>query len=46
VVAIWRAASRARSRRALLLAIVGGLAGLFAIGCFTFTALALLVGEG
>jgi hypothetical protein len=46
VVAIWRAASRARSRRALVLAIVGGIAGLIAIGCFTFTALALLVGRG
>jgi len=45
VVSIWRAASRARTRRALVLAIVGGVAGLFAIGCFTFTALALLVGE-
>jgi hypothetical protein len=46
VIAIWRAASRARTRRALVLAIVGGVAGLLAIGCFTFTALALLVGEG
>jgi hypothetical protein len=45
VVAIWRAASRARTRRALVLAIVGGVAGLAAIGCFTFTALALLVGK-
>jgi len=46
LVAIWRAASRARSGRALVLAIVGGVAALFAIGCFTFTALALLVGKG
>jgi len=45
LVSVWRAASRARTRRALVLAIVGGVAGLFAIGCFTFTALALLVGE-
>ena len=46
LVAIWRAASRACSGRALVLAIVGGVAALFAIGCFTFTALALLVGKG
>jgi hypothetical protein len=46
LVAIWRAASRARTGRALLLAIVGGVAALSAIGCFTFTALALLVGRG
>jgi hypothetical protein len=46
VVAIWRAASRARAGRALVLAIVGGVAGLCAIGCFTFTAIALLVGKG
>ena len=43
---MWRAASRARGRRAFGLAIVGGIAGLLAIGCFTFTALALLVGKG
>jgi hypothetical protein len=42
---MWRAASRARGRRAFTLAIVGGIAGLLAIGCFTFTALALLVGK-
>jgi len=42
LVAIWRAASRARSGRALVLAIVGGVAALFAIGRFTFTALATL----
>jgi hypothetical protein len=40
---MWRAASRAKGRRALLLAIVGGLAGLAAIGCFTVTALSALV---
>jgi hypothetical protein len=40
---MWRAASRARGRRALVLAIVGGLAGMAAIGCFTVTALSALV---
>jgi hypothetical protein len=40
---MWRAASRARGGRAFLLAIVGGLAGLGAIGCFTVTALSMLV---
>jgi hypothetical protein len=40
---IWRAASRARGGRALGLAIFGGLAGLGAIGCFTVTALSMLV---
>jgi hypothetical protein len=40
---MWRAASRAKGRRALLLAIAGGLAGLAAIGCFTVTALSALV---
>ena len=40
---MWRAASRAKGRRALLLAIVGGLAGMAAIGCFTMTALSALV---
>jgi hypothetical protein len=40
---MWRAASRARAGRALALAIVGGVAGLIAIGCFTFTALATMV---
>jgi hypothetical protein len=40
---MWRAASRARGGRALGLAIVGGLAGLGAIGCFTVAALAALV---
>jgi hypothetical protein len=43
---MWRAASGARGRRAFALAIVGGIAGLLAIGCFTFTALAVLVGKG
>lgn len=40
---IWRAASRARGGRALGLAVFGGLAGLGAIGCFTVTALSMLV---
>jgi hypothetical protein len=39
LVAMWRAASRARVGRAFLLAIFGGLAALGAIGCFTVTAL-------
>jgi hypothetical protein len=43
LVEMWRAASRARAGRALALAIVGGGAGLIAIGCFTFTALATMV---
>lgn len=40
---IWRAASYARGGRAFLLAIVGGLAGLAAIGCFTVAALFAMV---
>lgn len=40
---MWRAASRANGRRALLLAIVGGIAGMAAIGCFTVSALSALV---
>jgi hypothetical protein len=40
---VWRAASRARTGRAMALAIVGGLAGLAAIGCFAVTALLTLV---
>jgi MFS family permease len=43
VIGMWRAASRARGGRAFALAIVGGLAGLGAIGCFTVAALAALV---
>ena len=39
LVEMWRAASRARAGRALALALVGGVAGLIAIGCFTATAL-------
>jgi hypothetical protein len=40
---MWRAASRAEGGRALVLAIVGGLAGMAAIGCFTVTALSAMV---
>jgi hypothetical protein len=40
---IWRAASRARGGRAMGLAIVGGVAGLGAIGCFSVAALSMLV---
>jgi hypothetical protein len=40
---MWRAASRAAGGRALVLAIVGGIAGLAAIACFTVTALSALV---
>jgi hypothetical protein len=43
LVGMWRAASRARTGRAFGLAIVGGIAGLVAIGCFTFTMLATMV---
>jgi len=43
VAGIWRAASRARGARALVLAIVGGVAGLAAIGCFTIAALSTMV---
>ncbi len=43
VYGIWRAASRARGGRAFALAIIGGLAGLGAIGCFTVAALTTLV---
>ena len=40
---IWRAATRARGRRAFGMAILGGIAGLLAIACLTFTAVALLL---
>ncbi len=43
LVGLWRAASRARGGRAFVLAIVGGLAGLGAIGAFTVTALLMMV---
>lgn len=43
VAGIWRAASRARGGRALGLAIIGGLAGMAAIGCFAIAALSALV---
>jgi len=45
LVAMWRAASRARAGRALGLAILGGIAGMLAIGCFAFTAIATMVGR-
>jgi hypothetical protein len=40
---IWRAASRARGGRAFLLAILGGLAGLGAIGSFAVAAISMMV---
>ena len=40
---IWRAASRARGGRALLLSIIGGLAGLGAIGSFAVAAVSMMV---
>lgn len=40
---MWRAASRAQGGRAFALALVGGLAGLSAIGSFAVTALLMLV---
>ena len=43
LVGIWRAASRAAGGRSFALALVGGLAGLAAIGCFAITALLTLV---
>ena len=43
LVGMWRAASRARGGRALALAIVGGLAAVAAIGCFTVTALSAML---
>jgi hypothetical protein len=43
LVGMWRAASRANGRRAFALALVGGIAGLSAIGSFTFTVLGMLV---
>jgi hypothetical protein len=43
LVEMWKAASRARAGRALGLAIIGGVAGLAAIGCLTFTVLSRLV---
>ena len=40
---MWRAASRAAGGRALALAIVGGIAGMAAIACFTVTALSAML---
>ena len=43
LVGVWRAASRAAGGRSFALALVGGLAGLGAIGSWTATALLMLV---
>ena len=43
LVGMWRAASRSAGGRSFALALVGGLAGLAAIGCFAVTALLTLV---
>jgi hypothetical protein len=43
LVGMWRAASRAAGGRALGLAILGGIAGMAAIGCFTVTALSAML---
>ena len=43
LVGMWRAASRAAGGRSFALALVGGMAGLAAIGCFAITALLTLV---
>jgi hypothetical protein len=43
VVGMWRAASRLAGGRSFALALVGGLSGLAAIGCFAVTALLMLV---
>lgn len=43
LVGMWRAASRANGRRAFALAMVGGIAGLSALGAFTVTVLSMLV---
>lgn len=39
LIELWRSASVGRNGRALALAIVGGVVGLGAIGCFTLTVL-------
>ena len=43
LIGVWRAASRAEGGRSFGLALVGGLAGLAAIGAFSVSALLLLV---
>lgn len=43
LVGMWRAASRAAGGRSFALALIGGLSGLAAIGCFAVTALLTLV---
>jgi hypothetical protein len=37
LIQLWRAGERGRTGRAMVIAIVGGVAGLAAIGCFTVT---------
>lgn len=37
LIQLWRAGEHGRTRRAMALAIAGGVAGLAAIGCFTVT---------
>ncbi len=39
LIELWRSASAGRNGRALALAVVGGIVGLAAIGCFTVTVL-------
>lgn len=43
LIQLWRAAATARLARAMGLAIVGGVSGLAAIGCFTATVLLALL---
>ena len=43
LIQLWRAASARRMGRALVLAVVGGLLGLAAIGCFTATVVLALL---
>ncbi|HET9682408.1 MAG TPA: hypothetical protein VFP19_10250 [Candidatus Limnocylindrales bacterium] len=43
VIQLWRAAADGRSGRAMALAVVGGIVGLGAIGCFTATVLLAMV---
>lgn len=43
LVGMWRAASRAKGGQAFVLALIGGLAGLAAIGCYSVSTLTMLV---
>lgn len=43
LIGMWRAASYARTGRATALALIGGMAGLGAIGCFAITAVLTLL---